>query len=72
MVTVVQQTLYKYNYKNDIDKYACRRITIKPTGGKRNTIHCTNMYIKRQDTFPSENAENKGVAEKRRVDLKKI
>ncbi len=47
MVTVVQQTLYKYNYKNDIDKYACRRITIKPTGGKRNTIHCTNMYIKR-------------------------
>jgi len=72
MVTVVQQNLYKYNYKSDIDKYECCRITIKSTGGKRNTIHCTNMYIKKQDTFPSKNAENKGVAGKRRVDLKKI
>ena len=67
MVTVVQQILYKYNYKNDIDKYACCRITIEPTGSKRNTIHCTNMHIKRQDTFPSEKAENKGVAGKRRA-----
>ena len=47
LVIVVQQTLYKYNYKRDIDKYACCRITIEPTGGKRNTIHCTNMHIKR-------------------------
>jgi len=71
MVTVVQQTLYKYNYKNGIDKYECCRITIKSTGSKRNTIHCTNMYIKRQDTFPSKNTENKGVDEKGKVDLKK-
>jgi len=47
MATFVQQILYKDNYKNDIDKYACRRITIEPTGSKRNTIHCTNMHIKR-------------------------
>ena len=32
MVTVVQQILYKYNYKIDIDKYECRRFTIKSTG----------------------------------------